>query len=115
MSSGVGHRCGSDLVALWLWYRLVATAPVGTLVWEPPYAIGTALKRREKKKQSKIKQKQENNKCSQDCREIGTLCTVGENVNWCGYYGKQYGSSSSNNIELSYDSAVPFLGISQKN
>ena len=50
MSSGVGHRCGSDLVALWLWYRLVATAPVGTLVWEPPYAIGTALKRREKKK-----------------------------------------------------------------
>ena len=24
------------------------------------------------------------------------LCTVGGNVNWCSYYGKQYGGSSKN-------------------
>ena len=30
---------------LWLWYRLAATAPIGPLAWEPPYATGAALKR----------------------------------------------------------------------
>ena len=25
---GVGHRCGLDLVLLWLWYRLAARAPL---------------------------------------------------------------------------------------
>ena len=25
-SCGVGHRCGSNLALLWLWYRLAATA-----------------------------------------------------------------------------------------
>ena len=29
MSYGVGHRLGSDLVLLWLWCRLAATAPIG--------------------------------------------------------------------------------------
>ena len=37
--------CGSDLVLLWLWYRLTAITPNGPLSWEPPYAIGVALKR----------------------------------------------------------------------
>ena len=27
---------------LWLWRRLVATAPIGRLAWEPPYAEGAA-------------------------------------------------------------------------
>ena len=27
-----------DLVLPWLWYRLAATAPLGPLAWEPPYA-----------------------------------------------------------------------------
>ena len=27
---------------LWLWRRLVATAPIGPLAWEPPYAAGAA-------------------------------------------------------------------------
>ena len=40
---GVGHRRSSDLVFLWLWYRLAATAPIRPLAWEPPYAAGTAL------------------------------------------------------------------------
>ena len=39
---------------LWLWYRLAAVAPIQPLAWEPPYAMGTALKRQ------KQKQKQNN-------------------------------------------------------
>ena len=38
--------------------------------------------------------------------------TVGGNVNWCNYYGEQYGDSFKKlNIELPYDPAIPFLGI----
>ena len=44
MSCGVGHRCGSNLVLLWLWRRLAAAAPIQLLTWELPYAAGTALK-----------------------------------------------------------------------
>ena len=44
MSRGVGCRGGSDLV-LWLWRRPAAVAPVGPLVWEPPYDASVALKR----------------------------------------------------------------------
>ena len=45
MSSGVGHRHGTDLALLWLWHGPVATAPVPPLAWEPPYATGAALKK----------------------------------------------------------------------
>ena len=45
MSCGVGHRHGLGPVLLWLWCRAVATALTGSLVWEPPYAAGEALKR----------------------------------------------------------------------
>ena len=45
MSFRVGHRCSSDPALLWLWRRLVATAPILPLAWEPPYATGVALKR----------------------------------------------------------------------
>ena len=38
MSYGVGHRRSSDPVLLWLWYRLAAVAPIGTLAWELSYA-----------------------------------------------------------------------------
>ena len=44
VSCRVGHRCGSDLVLLWLWYRPVAMASIRPLAWEPPYAAGVALK-----------------------------------------------------------------------
>ena len=43
MSCGVGCRQASDLMLLWLWRRLVATAPIPPLAWEPPYAEGVAL------------------------------------------------------------------------
>ena len=44
MNCGVGQRSGSDLVLPWLWRSQAAIAPVKTLAWEPPYALGVALK-----------------------------------------------------------------------
>ena len=46
---GVGCRLGSDLMLLCLWRRPVATAPIRTLAWEPPYAEGAALKNKQTK------------------------------------------------------------------
>jgi len=42
---------------LWLWHRLVATAPIRPLAWEPPYAEGAAreMAKRQKKKERKKK------------------------------------------------------------
>ena len=58
MSSGVGHRCSSDLALLWLWrglaYRLAAVALIRALAWEPSYAMGAALKSKTNK-QTKTK------------------------------------------------------------
>ena len=51
MSCGVGHRHVLDLMWLWLWCRPAATAPKTPLVWEPPNAMGMALKRQKKKGQ----------------------------------------------------------------
>ena len=39
-----------DLALLWLWLRLAATALIGPLDWEPPYAVGVALEKDKKKK-----------------------------------------------------------------
>ena len=39
-----------DPVLLWLWCRPAAVALIGPLAWEPPYAVGVALKRKKKKK-----------------------------------------------------------------
>ena len=40
------------------------------------------------------------------------LFTVGGNVNWYNYYGKQYGVNLRKlNVELPYEPAVPLLGI----
>ena len=46
---------------LWLWYRLAATAPIGSLAWEPPYVEGaaqeiattTTIKKKDKKTKKK--------------------------------------------------------------
>ena len=57
MNCGVGCRRGSDLVLLWLWCRLVATALIRPLAWEPPYAEGAAKKwEKDKNKQTNKKQ-----------------------------------------------------------
>ena len=51
MSCGVGQRHGSDPPLLWLWRRLVATARIRPLAWEPPYAVGAALENAKRQKQ----------------------------------------------------------------
>ena len=50
MSCGVGHRPALDPALLWLWGRLAAVAPIRPLAWEPPYAVGAALKKQKAKK-----------------------------------------------------------------
>ena len=45
LKAGVGHRCSSDPVLQQLWYRPAATAPIGPLAQELPYATGMAIKR----------------------------------------------------------------------
>ena len=57
VSCGVGCRRGSDPELLWLWRRLVATAPIGPLAWEPPYAAGVALKGQKDQKKKKKRMK----------------------------------------------------------
>ena len=39
-----------DPALLWLWCRPAVTALILPLVWEPPYAIGAALKRQKDEK-----------------------------------------------------------------
>jgi len=56
LSCGVGRRCGSDPVLLWLWQRLAATAPIQPLAWEPPNAAGAALRKQPKKQKTSIQQ-----------------------------------------------------------
>ena len=52
MSCGVGHRHGLDPVWLWLWPA--AVAPMGPLAWEPPYAMGVALKSKKNKNKKAV-------------------------------------------------------------
>ena len=63
MSGGVGCTLCSDPALLWLWRRPVATAPVRSLAWEPPYAAGVALEKVQRQKKKKKKKKKEG------CRE----------------------------------------------
>ena len=49
---GVGCRCGSDhsLLWLWLWHRLVTSAMIGPLAWEPLYATDVPPPKKKEKK-----------------------------------------------------------------
>ena len=49
-SHGIGFRCGSNLVLLWLWHRPAATAPIRPLIRGLTYAIGIAIKKKKKKR-----------------------------------------------------------------
>ena len=49
---GLAHWV-KDPVWLWLWCRLAAAALILSLAWEPPYAVGVALKRQKKKTKKK--------------------------------------------------------------
>ena len=57
MGCGVGHRRGLDLalLLLWLWRGPAAAVPIGLLAWEPPCAMGEALKKQKKKKKIQIR------------------------------------------------------------
>ena len=67
MSCGVGRRYGSDPELLWP----VATALIRPLAWEPPYAMGVALK--DKKKQKKERKKKKKNPTQEDAGSIPDL------------------------------------------
>ena len=53
MSCGVAHRCGSDMMLLWLCCGLAATALIRALAWELPYATKVALKIQKKKRKER--------------------------------------------------------------
>ena len=48
MSFSVACRHDLDPALLWLWCRPGASALIGPLAWELPYATGTAVKRKKK-------------------------------------------------------------------
>ena len=52
-------RRGLNATLLWLWCRPAATVLILPLAWEPPYAVGAALKK-DKKRQKKKKSKPKN-------------------------------------------------------
>ena len=50
LEGGVGCRWGLDPALLWLWCRPAAeAAPIQPLAWEPPSAVGVALKKKKKR------------------------------------------------------------------
>ena len=53
MSCGVGRRRGLDPALPWLWLRLVATAPIRPLAWEPPWEHGSGPRKGKKTKKKK--------------------------------------------------------------
>ena len=48
MSCSVGYRRDSDPTLPWLWGRSAAVVLIQPLAWEPPCAVGVALKRQKK-------------------------------------------------------------------
>ena len=54
----MGLRQGSDPALLCLWCRLVVTAPIRPLAWEPPNATGAALEKAKRQKKKKKKEKE---------------------------------------------------------
>ena len=73
VNCGAGCRCGSDLALLWLWRRPVATAPIGPLAWEPPYAA--EADQRNSKKTKKINKNKKNKMGSREVQIVAQWLT----------------------------------------
>ena len=73
VNCGVGNRCGSDPVLLWLWHRLVAVALLRPLAWELPYVTSVTLKMKEKKKRVQVSLPTGENVLELDRGHDGTL------------------------------------------
>ena len=85
MSCGVGHRCSSALALLWLWHRPEATGPIRPLTWEPPQAVGAALKRQKTRQKKKdMWEKQDLDNSSQEVTQLPYNTTY----MWSLKYGK---------------------------
>ena len=77
MSCGVRRRHISDPMLLCLWCRPAATALIGPLAWEPPYAEEAALEKA-KRQTNKQTNKNEKNPLSQkvpSCPFPGNPCS----------------------------------------
>ena len=46
----------AQMALLWLWCQLAVAAPARPLAWEPPYAMGAALKKQKNKNKNRTKQ-----------------------------------------------------------
>ena len=53
-------QCVKDLALLWLWHGSAAVALIKPLAWEPPYAVGVALKRQRKKEKERGREEGKN-------------------------------------------------------
>ena len=84
MSCGADCRCSSDPALLWLLCRPAAVAPIQPQDWEPPYAMGVALKRQKNQKKKNA---------GEDVEKRESSYTVCGKVNWYNHHGKQYGVS----------------------
>ena len=63
-----------------------------------------------------LSKKQQMTSISEDMEKREHLCTVGENVNWCSHYGKQYGDFSKKlKIEPPFCSVILLLCLAEKN
>ena len=52
MSCGVGFRCSSVLVLLWLWHRPAAVDPIKPLAWRSSTCCGCGPKKKKRKKRN---------------------------------------------------------------
>ena len=74
MSCSVGCRHRWNPVLLWLWCRPVATAPIRSLAWEPPYARERPYKRQKKRRRRRKKNQHVNPRKKNSKGKQGWLC-----------------------------------------
>ena len=91
MSCGVGCRCSSDLILLWLWCRPADVALIRPLAWEPPYAKGAALKKSKKGKKSKKKKKLRNDMIGAVLQEEWSDAEIWAKYEWGEKAGQEAG------------------------